>query len=87
MVAAEGGNLNDFRPEHHVRQTETAADQATVAEQLAHLVRRGVGGDVEIFRLFAEQQVTHAATDQIGFVAGFVQAVQYLQRILADVFA
>lgn len=73
--------------EHHVRQAEAPADQAAVAEQLAHLLRRGVGGDVEVFRLFAEQQIAHAAADQIGFVAGLVQAVKHFQRIFADVFA
>ncbi|MNV70258.1 hypothetical protein D3C71_1632110 [compost metagenome] len=86
MVATEGGNLDDFRPEHHVRQAETAAHQAAVTEQLAHLLRRGVGGDVEIFRFFAQQQVTYTAADQISFEAGFIQAVQHLQRVLTDVF-
>lgn len=71
---------------HHVRQTEAAADQAAVAEQFAHLFRRGVGGDVEVFRLFAEQQIAHPAADQISLVAGLVQAIKHFQRIFADVF-
>jgi hypothetical protein len=48
MVAAEGRDFDNFRPEH-VRQAETAANQTAVAEQLTHLLRRGVGGDVKIF--------------------------------------
>lgn len=69
VMAAEGGDLNDLRPEHDVRQTKTASDQAAVAEQLTHLFRRGVGGHVEIFRAFAQQQIADAAADQIGFIA------------------
>jgi len=50
VVTTEGGDLDDFRPKHHVRQTEAAAHQTAVAEQFAYLLRRGVGGDVEVFR-------------------------------------
>jgi hypothetical protein len=32
VVAAEGRHFDNFRPEHHVSQTETAANQTTVAE-------------------------------------------------------
>lgn len=43
---------------------ETSPNQTAVAEQLAYLIRRGVGGNVKIFRLFAKQQVADAAADQ-----------------------
>lgn len=51
VMATEGGDLNDFRPEHHMRQAETSPNQTAVAEQLAYLIRRGVGGNVKIFWL------------------------------------
>ncbi len=86
-MAAEGGHFNDFRPEHDVRQAETSPDQTAVAEQLAHLIRRGVGGDVKIFRLFAKQQVADTAADQPGFVACLVEAVHDLEGVFTDIFA
>lgn len=64
VMATEGGDLNDFRPEHHMRRAETSPNQTAVAEQLAYLIRRGVGGNVKIFWLFAKQQVADAAADQ-----------------------
>src|SRR6185312_12049704 len=64
--AAKGRHLDDLGPEHHVRKPETAADQAAIAKQLLHLVRRGIGGDVEILRRDPEQQVAHGATDQMA---------------------
>ncbi len=87
VMTAKGGDFNDFRPEHDVGQAETAANQAAVAEQLAYLIRRGVGGDVEIFRLFAKQQIAHTTADKPGFITGFIQAVHHFKRVLADIFA
>lgn len=86
-MATEGGDLNDFRPEHHMRQAETSPNQTAVAEQLAYLIRRGVGGNVKIFRLFAKQQVADAAADQPGFVARLVEAVHDLEGVFTDIFA
>ena len=62
-----------------MRQAETAADKATVAENAGDLFGTGVGGDVEVFRLFAEQQVADASADEIGFESGFVQLAQDFQ--------
>jgi hypothetical protein len=55
VVAAEGRDFDNFRPKHHVSQTEAAANQTAVAEQFAHLLRRGAGRHVKIFRFFAQQ--------------------------------
>jgi hypothetical protein len=64
VVAAEGGDFDNFRPEHHVRQAETAPNQTAVAEQLTHLIRRGAGRHVKIFWFFAQQQVAYATADE-----------------------
>ena len=48
---AERRDFDDLAAEEHMRETEPPADQTAVAEQLAHLLRQRVGGDVEIFRL------------------------------------
>ena len=86
-MATEGSDLNNFRPEHDVREAETAPDQTAVAEQLTHLIRRGVGRDVKIFWLFAKQQVADAAADQPGLVARLVEAVHDLEGVFTDIFA
>ncbi len=70
-----------------MRQAEAAADQAAVAELLAHLLGRGVGGHVEILGVAADQQVPHGAADQIGLETGVPQAVEHAQRVRADVLA
>ena len=77
--SAERGHLDDFRPEHHMGQTESTTDQAAVAEQLLDLVGRRVGGDVEILRCTPEQQIAHGAADQIGGVTSLIQPVQHPQ--------
>ena len=85
--APKSRNLDDFRAEHHMRQAEATADQAAVAEQVLHLVRGGAGGHVEVLRRQAQQQIAHGTADQVGGVAGFIQAIQHAQRRLADVLA
>ena len=87
MVAAEGGDFDDFRPEHHVRQAETTAHQTTVAEQFTHLIRRRAGCHVKIFRFFTKQEVTYATADEIGFIARLVQSIEHLEGIITDIFA
>jgi hypothetical protein len=63
-VGAEGRDLDDLAAEDHVREAEAPADQAQVAEQRLDLLGRRVGGDVEILRMAADQQVAHGAADQ-----------------------
>ena len=66
------------------RTAEAAADQSTVGEELLDLLRRGIGGDVEVFGRPAKQQIAHTAADQIGLVAGLVQAIEHLQGVVTD---
>ena len=77
--AAEGGDFDGFRPAHDVDDLEAAADDAGAAEQGAHLVRLGVGGDVEILGLPAQHQVPHRAAHHVGLVAGVLQGVGDLE--------
>src|SRR5690606_6219667 len=64
-VGAEGRDLDDLAPEHHVRQPEAASDQAAVAEQRLDLFRSGVGGHVEVLGMPADQQIADGAADQV----------------------
>jgi hypothetical protein len=80
-VAAEGGHFQQLLAEHHVHDLEAAADDEGAAEQFFHLLRRGVGGDIEIFRLHAQQQVAHGAADDEGFETGFLQGLRQADRV------
>src|SRR5690606_718806 len=84
-VGAEGGDLDDLAAVDHVGQAEAAADQAAVAEQLLDLLRRGVGGHVEILGMHPQQQVADRAADQVGAKAGLAQPVEHAQCVGTDV--
>ena len=59
VVAAEGGHLHLRAAVAHQHHAELRAHQARAGEQLQDAVRPRVGGDVEILRLRAQQQVAH----------------------------
>ena len=84
-LAAECRDLDDFRPELHVRQPKAAADDPAVPEKALDLIRVRGGADVEVFRRAAEQQIPHAAADQIGDMVELPQPVQDLERVGVDV--
>src|SRR5690606_37672888 len=58
-----------------------------VAEQLADLLGRGVGGHVEVLGTSADQQVAYRAPDQVGAIATLAQPVEHAQRFVSDVLA
>ena len=80
----ERGHLDRLVAELHVGQAETAADDPAVPEELLDLVRMRRRADVEVLRPSTEQQVAHAATDEVGRVVGLVQPREHLQRIGVD---
>ncbi len=84
-AAAERRHLDRLVAETDVGEPEAPADDPAVPEQLLDLVRVGVGTDVEVFRLPAEQQVPHAATDEVSGVVELLQPVQNFERVRVDV--
>ncbi len=78
---AEGRDLDDLLPEADVREPEAPADQAAIAKQAPHFVGRGVGRDVEVFRLDADQEVTDAAADKEALVAGVLESIEDLEGV------
>ena len=86
-MPAERRHFDRLRPELHVRQAEPPADDPAVAEQLLDLVRVGGGADVEILRPPLEQQIAHAAADEIRDVVVFVQPIKNFERVGIDVAA
>jgi hypothetical protein len=84
-IAPVGRNFDDLSAgEQNVRQSEAPADHATVAEEVANLVRARARGKVEVFRLAAEHQVAHAAAHEVGRVAMSVEAANHFRGILVD---
>ena len=62
----EGRDFEDLVRERHMDEAESAADDATVAEQALHLTRRRRRHDVEVLRTSAEQQIADAASAEVG---------------------
>jgi hypothetical protein len=73
---AEGGDFQRLAALHHMHDLEAAADDAGAAEQGAHLLGRGIGGDVVVLGVDAGDQVAHRAADDIGLVAGLCRVSQ-----------
>ena len=86
-IPTERRRLDDLLAEAHVRQTEAAADEEAVAERPLHLVRGRVRADIEILRRAAQQQIAHAAADEIGRIPQLGQTVEDLERVRVDVLA
>ena len=77
---SECRHLDRFPPEDDVDDANAPADQPCPPEQLLHRFRRRVGGDVEILRPKAQEQVAHAAAHDIGLEAGLLQPFAGLER-------
>ena len=62
--------------------TPNCAHGPGAREQAHDLLRRGIGGDVIIGRLAAQQQITHAAAYEICLISGGAQCANYLNGCL-----
>jgi hypothetical protein len=83
-IAPEGGHLDDLAAKHHVDNPESPSDQPGVPEQVVHFLGGGIGRDVEILGLAAQQDVSYAAAHEVCFIARFVQAMQNFLGGFAD---
>jgi hypothetical protein len=61
-----------------VGQAEPAADDPAILEQPLDVVWRRAGHDVEVLRLPAEQEISHAAPDEVG---GVIEAAEPLDDL------
>ena len=82
---AKRRDLDDVASEEDMRQAESAAHQAAVAEQALHLLRERIGCDVEVLRLHPEQKVAHASAHEKRLESTLPQAVQHAQGVRRDV--
>ena len=55
MTTAKGGDLDDFPPHSHMNDLKAASDDPGVAKALLDLLRGGIGGDVEVLGVLADQ--------------------------------
>ncbi len=75
--------------EDHMHDAEAPADDERAAEQRLHLLRRRIGGDVEVLRTQTQQQVAHRAADHVGLVPGLLQRAddahrRFVEQTLVD---
>ena len=63
---------------------QTGRDGVAAAEDPQGLLGMRAGGDVEIARGAAEQEVANAAADQVGGVAGLAQAAAHGEHVVRD---
>jgi hypothetical protein len=80
---AERRDFNGLRARQHVHQPEAAADDEGAAKQRLDLLRRGVGGDIEVLGLEAQQQIAHGPADDKGVKALALQPLDHLHRAAA----
>ena len=86
-IGAEGRDLDDVVVgEDHVDEPEAPPDDATVREDPPHLPRARRRDDVEVLRVSAEEEVAHAAADEVGLVAESPEAADDLQGLGVDLF-
>ncbi len=72
--AAEGADFDDFLAQMQVRQPEAFADDpdAAAAEDVAHFLRGGGGGEIVVLGPATEQEVADGAADDVTFKTGFL---------------
>ena len=84
---AERRHLDRFGSGVDVDEPEPAPDDEGAAEQRLHLLGPCVGGDVEVLRLDAEQEVAHRAADDEGLESGVVQPPRDVERAAGELLA
>ena len=71
----------------HVDEPEPAPDDERTAKQRLHVLRPGIGGNVEVLRLDAQQEVAHGAADDESLESRFVQAPGDVERAAGKLLA
>ncbi len=80
LRGAKRRDFDGFGAGMDVHEPKTASDDEGTAEERLHLLGPGVGGDVEILGLDAEQEIAHCAADDEGLEPGLVQAPRDVER-------
>lgn len=81
QVATKSGDLELRVLSAHQHQAKALADNVGAVNGVPHLIRFGVGGNVEVFGMNAQEQVANAAADQIGGMAPFLEGADNSDRM------
>ena len=88
QVGAKGRHLDHLMLTppaiNHMDDAKTPADDEGAAKQRLDLLGCCVGGDIEIFRPQANQEVAHRTTDDVGLKAGLLEDMNHIHRALVD---
>src|SRR5690625_6716541 len=87
MWDATGRHFDDLPAHAHMHDLKTPTYNACAAKQPLYLLWPGLGGDIKVFRVTAQQQVAYTAAYQIGGKAGLLQLPHDPQGAGADVFS
>ena len=87
-VGTEGRDLDDLMlaaaAEDHVHEAESPANNEGAPEERLHLLRRSVGGDVEVFRPQPDEQVAYRTANDVGLVAAVLQCLNDPHRVVVE---
>ena len=86
-AASKSRYFDCFMAAHDMHKPETATNDARASENLAHFLWCGIRGDVKVFWLQAQYQVTCRAANYESRVSGLLKARGNVQRAFIDVVA
>jgi hypothetical protein len=75
MGCAKGGYLDDLSAEPDVNELKATPDQSRIAKQFVDLFGMGFGGNIKVFGVLPQLQITNATADEIGLVSSIFQAI------------
>ena len=84
-LLSKASHLVGVSRQQHTKNAEALTHGDGSFEQDGHLFRSGVGGDIPIFRIASQQQITHAASSQNGLMPCLAQTPQDRQGPGVDV--
>lgn len=87
IAGAKRGNLDDFTAHGDMHDAEAATDDACLSEFSLGLFGCGIGRNIEVLGLFAQQKIAHGTAHDIRFITRIVERVEHAQAAGADVFA
>jgi len=70
-----------------VNQAEPLADDPGVSEELSNLIGGRIGGNIEVFRLLSQEEISHGTSNHIRAVTVGRETPHHLESILIDPFA
>jgi len=84
-VTSKSGDFDHLSVfEKNVDQSKSTADRPAVPEEFVDLVGMGIGDNIEVFRDFAQEEITDTSPHEIGQKTISVKTVKNLQGLFID---